>query len=446
MITIPNANLLVSFVISTHNRRKVLLNTLASLYLCGLTRDAFEILLVDNASSDGTCEAVEREFPHVFVLPQKKNRGSCAKNLALPLARGRYVVFLDDDSYPRYGSIARMIRHFDADRDLGAAVFAVHLPDGSAECSAYPDVFIGCGTGFRRTALVEVGGLPDDFFMQAEEYDLSLRLLDAGWIVQRFDDLHVVHLKSPTARRPRRVMRLDVRNNLIVTRRYFPQHWIRPFARDWMSRYYKIAASKKQRISFFAGAIHGFVASSWPSRRKPISDAAFEAFAKINEIRGRLAIAQEVLDLKSVIFVDLGKNVLVYWMAARDLGIEVVAIADQNLGAASGKRARKYRGVPIVDDTEAQTYAADAVVIANLSPVHAQARRRDWRAIAHRPVVDLFELGQPWTEDLRTEDLGTEDFGPEDLRTESFAIADRSISGAAGPAASEFRQTVARSA
>ena len=52
------------------------------------------------------------------------------------------------------------------------------------ECSAYPDVFIGCGTGFRRQALVEVGGLPEDFFMQAEEYDLSLRLLDAGWTVE----------------------------------------------------------------------------------------------------------------------------------------------------------------------------------------------------------------------------------------------------------------------
>ncbi|MBC8105552.1 MAG: glycosyltransferase [Anaerolineae bacterium] len=430
MITIPNANLLVSFVISTHNRRKVLLNTLASLYLCGLQQEAFEIIVVDNASKDGTAEAVEREFPHVLLLPQKRNRGSCAKNLALPHARGRYIVFLDDDSYPRYGSVARMIRHFVADPDLGAVVFEVHLPDGSAECSAYPDVFIGCGTGFRRQALAEVGGLPEDFFMQAEEYDLSLRLLDAGWTVKRFDDLHVVHLKASTARRPRRVMRLDVRNNLILTRRYFPQQWIKPFARDWMSRYYKIAAARKQRVSFFAGAIQGFVASSWPRKRTPISDAAFEAFAKIQEIKARLAVAQQLLDIKTVIFVDLGKNILPYWMAARELGIDIVAIADQKLGASSSKRARKYRGVPIVDDEESQTFAADAVLIANLSPVHAEERRREWRAIAHRPVIDLFELGQPWTEDLADE-----------VPSVSFAI-----SGAADPAASEFRQTVARSA
>ena len=93
--------------------------------------------------------------------------------MALSKTRGKYVVFLDDDSFPLPGSVPRMVRHFQADPMLGAAVFTVTLPDGSRECSAYPDVFIGCGTGFRRRALEQAGGLPEDFFMQAEEYDLS---------------------------------------------------------------------------------------------------------------------------------------------------------------------------------------------------------------------------------------------------------------------------------
>src|SRR5262249_21335860 len=157
------------------------------------------------------------------------------------------IVFLDDDSYPLPSSIERMVEHFDEDPQLGAAVFTVTLPDGSRECSAYPDVFIGCGTGFRKEAINEVGALPDDFFMQAEEYDLSLRLLQGGWAIRSLDDLKVEHLKTPNARRSWRTMRLDVRNNYIVAMRYMPREWVREFTFDWLRRYDEIARSKKQR-------------------------------------------------------------------------------------------------------------------------------------------------------------------------------------------------------
>src|SRR4051812_47927608 len=170
MTNLPHSNLLVSFVISTHDRREVLLSTLANVERCGLDRAAFEIFVVDNASKDGTAEAFAARFPSVHLLKQTTNRGSCAKNIALPHTRGRFGVFIHDESYPARGSIARMIQHFENEPQLGAAAFTIDLPDGSQECSAYPDVFIGCGTGFRRRALTQVGGLPEDFFMQAEEY------------------------------------------------------------------------------------------------------------------------------------------------------------------------------------------------------------------------------------------------------------------------------------
>ena len=213
---------IVSFIISTFNRRDVLLETLARIEQCGLLSMEFEILLVDNASSDGSAKEAATRFPRLRLFPQSVNLGACAKNIALPHARGEYVVFLDDDSFPAPGSITKMIRHFEEDPMLGAAVFTVTLPDGSHECSAYPNVFIGCGAGFRRRALEQVGGLPDDFFMQAEEYVLSLRLMDAGWEVRGFDDMHVTHLKTPGARVSRRSTRLDVRNNLVLIGRHFP--------------------------------------------------------------------------------------------------------------------------------------------------------------------------------------------------------------------------------
>ena len=141
----------VTFLLSTFNRRNTLLNTLGNLKsLESLADFSAETVVVDNASSDGTADAVASEFPAARLVRQKTNRGACAKNAGLTEANGEYIVFLDDDSYPDAQSIRRMIQHFRDEPRLGAAVFDVVLPNGQRECSAYPAVCIGCGTGFRR--------------------------------------------------------------------------------------------------------------------------------------------------------------------------------------------------------------------------------------------------------------------------------------------------------
>ena len=391
----------VSFLISTHNRRDILLDTLHKIEQCGLDRQQFETLVVDNASTDGTAQAIDRNFPFIQIIRQSRNRGPVAKNAALKYARGRYVVFLDDDSYPLPGSVERMVEHFEADPWLGAAVFNIHLPDGSRECSAYPNVFIGCGTGFRRRALEYAGGLPNGFFMAAEEYDLSLRLLRKGFDVRAFDDLHVMHLKTPASRTPGRIVRLDVRNNLVVIARHFPRQWVLPFARDWMKRYKLIARSRGHRLAYYSGLAGGVVRSLRPGKRKPVDDETFEIFAKVDEIRNRLEDAARRHRLKDVLFIDLGKNITPYWLAAQACGLRVVAIADNKLSAV----ASTWRGVPLVNDKAALRLPFDAAVISNLSPVHAADRRQHWRDLLAaqvifpgaqpRPVIDLFEDEAP---------------------------------------------------
>ena len=414
MVTLPQANLLVSFVISTYNRRDVTLATLGHVARCGLARDAFEIVVVDNASSDCTAVAIKRAFPTVRLIRLKRNQGSCAKNVALKDARGRFIVFLDDDSYPLPGSLTRMIRKFETQPRLGAAVFTVTLPDGSRECSAYPDVFIGCGTGFRRRALAQVGGLPEDFFMQAEEYDLSLRLLQAGWDVRTFDDLHVAHMKSPQARSSKRTTRLDVRNNFRVAHRYLPDPWRRVIANDWLRRYWMIAKSKGHRAAFVRGLIGGAVKSAFDPCT-PVDPDVFEQFTRMKQVETRLRRAQEEHGLRAVLLVDLGKNVLPYWLAARECGIKIVGIADDRLAG------QKYRGIPIVSDSAARRLTFDAAVIANTSHVHARQRRELWRQLDGRLVIDLFETSRA------LQRVGND-------------------ATASGPAASESHRTVARSA
>lgn len=377
---------IVSFVISTRNRRDVLLATLARVMACGLPADEFDIHVVDNASTDGTAAAVTEQFPQVKLIASDRNGGSVAKNLALPHALGRYIVFLDDDSYPEPGSIQRMIRHFEESPTLGAATFTVTLPSGIRECSAYPDVFIGCGVGIRRRALRLVGPLPDDFFMQAEEYDLSLRLLNAGFRVQRFDDLHVAHLKTPAARLPGRTVRLDVRNNILLVTRRFPSQHLWPYLVDWTRRYFWIARSQRAVWPFVQGLFQGVFKSIFKPQREPISEQAFEHFAKLHETAARLGAVLQKQPATRVLLVDAGKNLYAYWAACQELGVEIAAIADDKLGSPL----RRYRGVPVLSDQQARQFPHDLVIIANLSPEHAKRRLAEWQLKQSCPVVDLF--------------------------------------------------------
>ncbi|HEX4796122.1 MAG TPA: glycosyltransferase [Humisphaera sp.] len=431
-MTTNRLNSQVTFLISSYNRRDVLLHTLRELAVinatCGV---AAQTIVVDNASTDGTADAVDDAFADVILIRQSTNRGACSKNVGLAQVKSPYVIFLDDDSFPNSQSIRRMIQHFEADPKLGAAVFDVVLPDGTHECSAYPSVFIGCGTGFRMAALKQVGGLPEDFFMQAEEYDLSLRLLNGGWRVRRFDDLQVSHLKTPSARQPTRTTRLDVRNNLTLIARHFPRQWIIPFAIDWMGRYRWLAQAKgwRHHLAFWRGLIEGMSRAhrtlsllrysggglGWgpiraagacstqpPPRpspgvpeegencapfygRRPISEDAFEQFAMVRLIQSRLQAVIREHGCRSILLIDLGKNILPFWLAAKACGVKIIAIADPKLAG------RRYRGISVVDDAQASRMVFDLAVISNISPVHAKLRRESWRQSCPVPVIDLME-------------------------------------------------------
>jgi GT2 family glycosyltransferase len=373
--------MLVSFIISTHNRRDVLLKTLERVRDLGLSEATYEIHVIDNASRDGTADAVAW-LDGICLHRERINRGSCAKNIAIPHSQGEFIVFLDDDSYPQPGSIERMIGHFQEHPRLGAASFTITLPDGSRECSAYPNVFIGCGVGLRRAAIDEVGGLPEDFFMQAEEYDLSLRLLSAGWDVATFDDLHVTHLKTPVSRTPRRVMRLDVRNNIVLVCRYFPSEWAAAFCFDWLKRYWITACANRQRRAFLIGLLQG-AARALARGSRPVTQECFERFTKLEYLRNAMQEARDRHGASTVLFIDLGKNVLPYWLAAEACGLRIIAIADNRLAS------QKYRGIQVLADHEAQKLDFDIAIISNSSPVHAQQRAAAWRSIDARPVIDL---------------------------------------------------------
>lgn len=380
------AEMQVSFVLATHNRRDVLMQTLDRVESCGLERGQFEIIVVDNASADGTATAVSSRVDRLLRL--RRNLGSCAKALGVNHATGRYVVFLDDDAWPRPGSVERMVQHFEDDSELGAAGFTIHLPSGLLEGAALPDVFVGCGVGFRAEALRTAGNLDASFFMQAEEYDLSFRMAAAGWRVRVFDDLHVEHRKSEQSRNAGAAMFYDVRNNLRVAARYLPDSHYSIYRHYWAERYRWLAERAACLEAWKRGVRAARRRCPWERlrfRSRRLSAVLLERLFGWREVEEAMRMLW-VSGVRRVVFAGFGKNLFAFHRGAEQLGLTVVAIGD-NRFAAPG---RVFRGVPVVPIPEALKEAADGVVISDMSPVHAATMREQVKCQTAIPVHDWF--------------------------------------------------------
>lgn len=379
---------IISIIMATHNRRSVVEGTLCRVDECGLDRAEYEIIVVDNDSTDGTPAGIAHRVNRLICLP--RNAGSTAKAFGADEARGRYIVFLDDDSYPRPGSLENMVRRFEDDGHLGAAGFTVHLPSGKKECAALPGVFVGCGVGIRTEAYRECGGLDRTLFMQAEEYDLSFRLAAAGWDVAVFDDLHVEHEKTVHQRRSDRTVYFDTRNNLRVLARYLPSPYGAIYRIDAIQRYEWLAAIEgEEHLRAFgkgrlAGDLHG-VMERPIYRRCRLSIPAFERFYCWSEIRSRMTELWQS-GANRVLFADFGKNIYPFHLAARQLGLEVVAIADDRFAAPG----RDYRGTPILRVPDALNLAFDAIVISNTAPAHARTTASSLTLKTETPIYCWF--------------------------------------------------------
>jgi len=392
------ASPLISFVMATQNRRDVVLSTLEKLHETERSVSDCEIIVAVNPSTDGTAEAIRERYPDANAIQMPQNRGSCAKAAGVEYALGRYVVFLDDDSYPRPGSVSKMIEKFEADDRLGAAGFMVYLPDGRRECSALPNVFIGCGVGFRREVLAEVGGLDGSLFMQAEEYDLSFRLIAAGWKIQTFADLAVDHLKTTQARLSGRTVYYDTRNNLILISRYLPDAYEEIFKHDWQRRYYAIAADNNHRLYYWRGRIAG-----WARHRREreahtrwrLSPEAFEKLFHFEYIANQMKQLSDK-HVNKIVLADLGKNIYPFVRAAKQVGLSINCIADDRFF----RTMNHYRGIPIVPVDRALATKPDAIIIANASPVHAEETEKRLNGLTDIPIERWFGYDKNYDGDL----------------------------------------------
>ena len=229
-----------SIVIISFNTREVLRECLENVF--SEIRDIpAEVLVVENASSDGSAEMVEQDFPAATLLRAPHNLGfGNANNLALEQARGRYFVLLNSDAFFAPGALALAIRHMDETPSCGLGGCRLVGRDGSSQPSSrcfhsvtrdaivlsglaakFPqsrlfgrfdrtfadagepaavDWVPGAFSIIRPAALARVGGFDPDFFLYYEEVDLCLRFKRAGFPIWYWPDIVVTHIGGESSR------------------------------------------------------------------------------------------------------------------------------------------------------------------------------------------------------------------------------------------------------
>jgi GT2 family glycosyltransferase len=380
----------LSYVIVTRNRRDALRQTLAKLEEhTQLPRRSWEAIVVDNASDDGSAEAVAKKFRSAKIICLPENEGMPARNHGFRKARGKYVCLIDDDSYPTGRAIPMALSHLERHPQTAAVVGRVVLPDGSCEGAALPAVLLGGASVVRKTVLDATGGFSPEFFRQAEEYDLSFRILRLGHRIERFEDVVFRHEKVPGGRSPALVHRMDLRNNLILVERFLPKPLRGPYRQDWQHRY---AALARHDGHADAAKTAMFEALVWSRRertvgRQTLDESALETVFGFRAQAEAVAAWQRLHGVRRVVIADFGKNVYATWHACGAAGMEVVALADERDAFAG----MSYRRVPILKVAAAVALGADGVVVANINPAQMPARAEHVRRAFAGPLLTLWE-------------------------------------------------------
>jgi hypothetical protein len=225
----------LSVVVVSRNVIDLTRQCLASMY--ENTRSiSFEVILVDNGSSDGSADMVEREFPQVRLIRNEVGVGLArADNQGFDISAGRYLLPLNSDTIVQPEAFDRLVRYMDKHPNAGGATPRLILPDGgkhwmfigkvptprsellgvlaalhgkiaeSVPTTRYDDSLdieksgeVPCilwGTAFliRREVYEQIGGHDPRFFVYSEDVDWSLRILKAGWKLHYVADSVVAH-------------------------------------------------------------------------------------------------------------------------------------------------------------------------------------------------------------------------------------------------------------
>jgi len=297
----PPPDVTVSIV--NHGRRDTLLPLLASVEPDLTGPLSVEVVVLDNASEDGSVEAVRERFPEVRVIGQEHRAGFAAnQNRVIRATSGRWVYLLSHDAEVEPGGLARLVEYGDARPQVGAVAPRIRYPDGRPQPSAWRfpspatallatptlarlgvvqsvggrprrvDWAMGAALLLRRAALERVGLFDEGFFMYSEETDLLHRFAAAGFETHFLPSVSVVHHDSGLrAELPRERIAEEWRSR----HRYWRKHHSRAGARAAALVYGAHYAARGAIAAAARRARSGRFDASFPARMRLHARAAW---------------------------------------------------------------------------------------------------------------------------------------------------------------------------
>ena len=245
--SLPSSTMDLSIAIVSYNTKAVLLDCIRSIhaYTTGI---AFEVIVVDNDSQDGTVAALKEAYPAMKIVANPDNRGFAkAVNQALSVSRGRHVLLLNSDTLVKDRALVTIVAYLDEHSDVGAVSCKQWTGDGhlnqtcfpfpsirdhliysapfqriapsmqmaaaatqTVDCTQSQDVDWANGACLmvRRSLLQQLGGLDEAFFMYFEDVDLCRRLHQHGYRVRHLAEAEIIHFIGCSSGRDRERLQL----------------------------------------------------------------------------------------------------------------------------------------------------------------------------------------------------------------------------------------------
>ncbi len=246
----------VSIIIVAWNVRQLLHDCLKSVYEQTKGVD-FEVIYVDNASTDGSVQMVREHFPDVRIIENERNQGFIkANNQAIRIARGRYVLLLNSDTVLLNNAIAKTVEFADANPQAAVVGCKVLNPDLTLQrtCFMFPSVLnlflaatylykifpksrffgrehmtwwdfndarevetiCGCFSLVRKQAIDKVGLMDERYFVYGDDPDWCYRFKKAGWKVMFSPEGRIIHYGGQTTSQKARAFRLQLEGSKLI--------------------------------------------------------------------------------------------------------------------------------------------------------------------------------------------------------------------------------------